>query len=135
MVQISVRMDEDSVEELDSDAEDRDLSRAEFVRELIESRNDTSDLQDELDDCHSELQESRARVNELRQELAAANRRIDDANDLIETSREMVQVQETERNLQARRAGAGIWTRFKWWMTGDPVARELGQETGRDDPD
>jgi len=69
------------------------------------------------------VREYEARIQELENELRAANRRIDDANDVVETSREMVRVRKREASLQERRAGAGAFTRFKWWLMGDAEAR------------
>ena len=116
-------------------ADEHDIERSEAARTLfskgVEHERGTSEL-DRLQDEHEreqvelerELDERDARIQELKNELRVANRRIDDANDVVESTREMVRVREQEQSLQARRAGAGVIRRFKWWLVGDAAARE-----------
>jgi TolA-binding protein len=93
-------------------------SKSGAVRACIEMHRD-GEVSDE-----DAVREYEARIQELESQLQAANRRIDDANDVIETSREMVRVRERETSLQERRASAGAFTRFKWWLVGDTEANQ-----------
>jgi TolA-binding protein len=92
-------------------------SRSGAVRACIGTHRDGEEIDEDT------VHKYEARIQELENELRSANRRIDDANDVVETSRELVRVRERETSLQQRRAGAGVLTRFKWWLIGDAEAR------------
>ena len=144
MDQLNFRAPDDLHEAVGAYAREHGVDRSEAARALlsqgVEHERGTSELdrvrseyEREQAELKRELDSRDARIEELENELRAANRRIDDANDVVEASREMVRVRENERDLQARRAGAGVLTRFKWWVAGDPVAREVGQASADSD--
>lgn len=63
MEQITLRVPNELKEELDEDADERGVSRSEYVREVLRTRRDTERLREQL--------ESReARINELEEQLA-----------------------------------------------------------------
>ena len=107
MKNVTVRLTEEYVETLDEEANDSDLSRAEYLRELIERGREAEATQ-------QELEATQARVKDLRRQLQQANSRERDVD-------EIVTYVEEERRLQQRREerrDAPVWTRAKWWLFG-----------------
>lgn len=132
MQQITLRLDEDTIESLDREAEERGESRSEYLRDIIASRREGEYLRKghawevhrirreherEVAEYERELDHLRAKVDDLQRQLAAANRRID-------TTNELVRYVEDERTAEQRRREAGLLTRTKWWLTGMPDDRD-----------
>lgn len=96
----TIRMPEDLLDELEEEAEERGVSRADYIRSLLRQRTEYDELR---------------RENErLRQQLQAVNSRQDDVGELVEYVEE-------ERKIQQRREerrDAPIWRRAKWWVFG-----------------
>lgn len=106
MEQITVRLEADVIAEVDEEAEDRGESRAEYVRHVIDSRHEVEDLRSEVDELQTE-------VDRLQRELQAANRRVDE-------HQELVRYVEDERTAEQRRRKAGLFTRSRWFLFGQP---------------
>ena len=132
MANVSVRLQDDVVEQLDDEASDHGLSRAEYIRSLIQCRTESKELRSELDeirDDYDELQaehekelnaleeQYEARLNNLERQLKAANQK----NERID---ELVRVHDREQTLAERKASAGVLTRAKWWLVGDKNVRD-----------
>lgn len=109
MKNVTVRLSEEQVESLDADADDLDVSRAEYIRDLIEKGRESEEIR-------RELEETQNRVADLRRQLQAVNARQDDVGELVEYV-------ERERELDHRREErrqAPAWRRAKWWLLGTP---------------
>ena len=63
MEQITLRVPDELREELDGDADERGVSRSEYVRDVLRTRRDTKQLRDRLDSRE-------ARIDELEEQLA-----------------------------------------------------------------
>lgn len=63
MEQITLRVPDELREELDGDADERGVSRSEYVRDVLRTRRDTEQLRDRLDSRE-------ARIDELEEQLA-----------------------------------------------------------------
>lgn len=115
MQQITVRLAEDDIEELDAEADERGDSRSEYIREIIASRHDDAEevarLQAEVADYEDEVTHLQAKVDDLQRQLQQANTRIDASNELVEAVQQ-------EQSLQRQKAEAGLATRAKWWLFG-----------------
>lgn len=139
MKTVTVRFAEEYAETLDDEAEKAGLSRAEYLRELIDQGREAPAIRDELDETRTELQKmsdeldtirdeldetkdelaavegerdaAQARADNLRDQLAATNRRVDQHQDLVRTV-------ERQQSLAERKASAGVLTRAKWWLVG-----------------
>jgi len=115
MRQITVRLDEETIAELEAEADERGVSRSERIREVIDSRGEGDDLRDEYEariaDLEAEVDRVEAERDDLRRQLAEANQRIDAANEIVAYARE-------ERSAEQRRREAGVLTRAKWWLVG-----------------
>ena len=114
MKNVTVRLSEDYVETLDEEAADLDMSRAEYIRDLIEKGREAEATQ-------QELEATQAKVAELRRQLQAQNAREDDVSELVEYvegQRALTRYQERRQRLLD---DANILKRWKWKLTGVPV--------------
>lgn len=107
MSQITLRLDDDLLAALDDEADERDVSRSQHIREAIESRR-------EADELRRELEQAEAQVADLRRQLQQANARQDDVGKLVEYVEEERAMQQRERE----RRDAPLWTRAKWYVFG-----------------
>ena len=67
---ITIRLREELIGRLDAEAEERDVSRSEYAREILRQRHDVRELQEEIDDLKEELRAREERVRELEEQLA-----------------------------------------------------------------
>lgn len=113
MTAISLRLDDDLLESLDSEAEQTGVSRSEYIRATLEARHETDVLHEHIEDLQAEIDELETERDRLQRQLTATNQR-------VEEHQELVEYVEEERSLSKRRAHAGVLTRAKWWLTGMP---------------
>jgi Arc/MetJ-type ribon-helix-helix transcriptional regulator len=107
MKNVTVRLPDEYVETLDDEADAFDLSRAEYLRDLIERGRESGETQDELE-------ATQAIVDDLRQQLQAVNARDRDVDQLVGYVEEERAIHQRERE----RRDAAVWTRMKWWVLG-----------------
>lgn len=93
MESVSTRLDDETVRLIRETADERGISMAEVLRELVEKGMDYDDLEQE-----------NAR---LQRQLMATNQRVEEHTELVEY---------VEDELSYREAGLG--TRMKWWLFG-----------------
>lgn len=107
MEQITVRIPEHTLEELDHEAEAEGgvASRSEYIRQIIDQRND--------DEKAAELERLRTQVERLQNEkqLILQER---------EEKSELVAYVEEERSAEQRWRQAGLGTKLKWRVFGMP---------------
>lgn len=99
MESVSTRLTDETARLIRETADERGVSQAEVLREVIEKGLDYDELETEND--------------RLRRQLQATNQRVEEHQDLVEYVEE-------ERSLSKQRAQAGMLTRAKWWLTGMP---------------
>jgi len=85
---------------LESEAEDRGVSRSAYIRDVLESRRDAQELE--------------RKVERLKNQLRAANSRHDEHTELIEYVERERELQQLERE----RRTASIWERARWLLFG-----------------
>jgi predicted transcriptional regulator len=109
MKNVTVRLSDEYVETLDEEADDLDMSRAKYLRDLIEQGREAEATQ-------RELEATQAKVEDLRRQLQQANSRERDVD-------ELVAYVEEERKLQRReeRRQANAFRRAWWYLAGAPV--------------
>lgn len=114
MTSISLRLDDDLLESLDEEAEEKGVSRSAYIRATLEARHESDVLRKERDELQADYEALEARRDELQRQLAAVNARQEDVTELVEYV-------EQERTLQQQREdrrNAPVWTRAKWWLFG-----------------
>lgn len=104
MKQITLRLPEDLLEELEEEAEEHDVSRSEHIRNVLESRENTDRLRSRIETLEDQLRE-RSRVEE----------KIEDLPDKLRD------VESYTEQRQRKLDRAGFAQRFKWKITGVPV--------------
>lgn len=97
MESVSTRLDDETVRDIREAAEERDVSMAEVLRELVEKGREYDGLEREND--------------RLRQRVAALIQQREEHDELVEYV-------EDERQLARQRAEAPVWERAKWWVFG-----------------
>ena len=131
MAQISLRLDDDLLEALESEADNRDVPRSKHIRDTLESRERRRELERELERIRDELaaaREQTADVEELTEqveELERENERLQrERRQLLEQREEhteLVRYAEQQRSVlerQEKRHDAPVWRRAKWWVLG-----------------
>ena len=135
MPNVSVRVDDERLEELDTLASDAGLSRAEYIRDALDVREDYyalheehDQLRDDYDQLQSNYQELReeheqlqAETDELRTNVERVQREKRQILDQRKECKELVKYVEHEKELQRRREerrDAPVWKRAKWWVVG-----------------
>lgn len=139
---VNLRMPEEMIEALDEEAKRSDSTRAEIIRDAVEHRHVTPEVQDRYDSLREEYDELQAEYDTLRKEYesveAEYEARIEEIQDEYETEIErlnrerrqlleqreehtdLVTVVERQQSLQEQRAQASIFKRMKWSITGMP---------------
>jgi metal-responsive CopG/Arc/MetJ family transcriptional regulator len=112
MEQITVRLPEEVLEELEAEADEHGVTRSEHIRATLASRNDD---------------ESEAEVERLRDEVAELERdveRLQNEKQLIlqerEEKAELAAYVEEERSVEQQWRQAGLGTKLKWRVFGMP---------------
>lgn len=120
----SIRFPENELETLDAEADEQNLSRSEYVRELFRNRHGDSVELAELRDKHERLREQHKQLqdeyDQSLNEVDRLNRKLTAALELKGENDELVEYVEHERELQKRREHTPVWTRAKWWVFGQP---------------
>lgn len=111
---ITLRLPTDTLDEVDREANEKGLSRAEYLREIVEKRH----VDDEtLTDYESEVERLRSDVARLQNEKRQILEQREEHTDLVRAI-------EREQSREDRRAQAGVLTRAKWWLVGMEDDRE-----------
>ena len=131
MEQITVRIPEDVLEQIEDEAEEDPYvdSRSEYIRKLIEGRHDpdaeAERLREEAADLEAECERLRDRVAELERDVE----RVQNEKRLIledrEEKQELVRYVRSERTEQQRWRQASLATRLRWRITGMPADDEV----------
>ena len=100
----TIRLNEDTIAELDAEAEERGLSRTDYIREVISKRHEYDRLQKEYE---QQLADYENQIERLQREKRMI---IEDREERTEL------VRYVEDELSYRQAGLG--TRMKWWLFG-----------------
>jgi len=108
MEQITLRVPEDTLESLEGEADEHGVSRSEYVRDVLKSRNEHAETADELRDRVEELEQELDRVRNEKRLLLEER----------EEKAELVRYVEQERTVEQQWREAGLWTRAKWKIFG-----------------
>lgn len=121
---ITFKLESNTLERLDSEAEEKELSRSEYLRNIIKTRDKTEELRKEyegkIEEYERKIEELQRKNEELRDKLAAANDRIDDTQEVVEYVEEEKKIQRQERSRKEEWRTAPLWRKAKWMVTGMP---------------
>lgn len=107
MKKVSVSLEERHIDLLKERQEGDAGSRSEALRAIL----------DEYEDVRTECEELRTRCERLENEKRTILEQREEHGELVRAVQE-------ERDLERRRAQAGLATRAKWWMFGMPNGEE-----------
>lgn len=77
MEQITVRLPESMIEELEKEAEEEGVSRSEHIRDVLESRRDTERLRSRIET----LEEQLARRSQVEEKVDVLAKRVEDRDE------------------------------------------------------
>lgn len=105
MEQITLRLPAEVKEEVEEEADEHDQSRSEYLRDVVESRNEHERLRAELEDLQDELDRIRREKRQILDERTE--------------KKELAKWAESKADIEERRRRAPAWERAKWWLLGD----------------
>ena len=114
MEQITLRLQEETIEDVEVEAEESDVTRSEYLRDIIESRDEHAE---EVERLREEVNELRTDVERLRSEKRQLIEDREQRADLVEYVEEEKELKELEREARS----APVWKRAKWWVVGRDV--------------
>jgi predicted nuclease with TOPRIM domain len=125
MGQISIRMDDERIADLDREAEEEGYgSRADLVRDVLESRNEPSEVHLEVDKCRDELSECQSELDELQTEVERLHRERRQLLEQREENKELVRYTQDRREIERRQREVkqhNVFKRAWWWVAGEPA--------------
>ena len=108
---VTFKLDAETLKEIDQETDERDITRSEYLREIIDSRYKTDDLQ-------AEIRAREQMIERLENEKRTLIQNRKEHTELVEYVQEEREIQRQRQNLEYQRAEAGLLTRTKWWMFG-----------------
>jgi len=87
--QTTIRLNDELIEQLDTEAEERDVSRSEYVREILHDRHETDVLEAEVDRLRERLEAREERIGELEGQLAQRSNLEEKIEDLPDKVRDI----------------------------------------------
>jgi len=103
--QTTIRLEESLIEDLDSEAEERDVSRSEYVRQILQERRESEELREEVNTLRDRLESREERIEELEQQLTRRSQ--------IEEKVEEVALEVREDREESNAPFFVKW--YKWW--------------------
>lgn len=67
--QTTIRLTESLIEDLDNEADEKGLSRSEYIRELLENRHRVDELQDQIQSLRDHVKSREDRISDLEEQL------------------------------------------------------------------
>jgi archaellum component FlaC len=121
MDQITLRLDESLKDALDEEADEKGVSRSEYIRYILESRG-------EVDLLRERLEAREDRIEELENQLRKRSNIEDDIEDVadsVENLPDKIRGTETYTERRQRKLDqASLGQRLRWKLTGVPVDEE-----------
>lgn len=100
---ITIRLREELIDRLDSEAEDENVSRSEYVREILQDRHRADELEDKIESLHDRLEQRESRIETLEEQLARR-------------SQMEQKVDEMALELREKRQDAPFFVKwYRWW--------------------
>lgn len=132
MKKISISLTDEQIQYVEELTEKQGEGRSEAVRTLVERGRNYAEVESEVETKVKEVEKKRREeVAELQREIDRLNRERRQLLEQREENKELVAFAENQRDLERRRedredrrAAAGAFTRFKWWLVGDSDAKQ-----------
>lgn len=118
---ITLRLSKETIDDVDTEANDHDLRRAEYLRRIVENRHEHERVRDEYEATLAEYEE---RIAELEQEVERLHRERRQLLEQREENQELVlyaKEQRDEARTNKRRRQYNIVRRAWWAVAGEPA--------------
>lgn len=134
MDSITIRLQAETLAKIEDEAERRDMSKSEVIREWFAERDELQRECEKLQDEYTELQtecdrlrdEYEEQIDELEREIERVHREKRLILEQREEHTELVRAVKEEQSLAKRKAEAGLWTKTKWALFGMADEEESG---------
>jgi len=122
MEQITLRLPEDVLDAVEQEADEQGISRAEYLREVIRSRNesdaDVSDLKAKVSELEKDLKAERSEADRLSGKLEVKNETIEAKNEHIEAKNDHIEslestIYEQQQAMNNAVAQRGVFGRIR----------------------
>lgn len=67
---ITIRLRQDLIDSLEAEADERGVSRSQYIRDILKQRDKVGELREEIDDIEEQLQSREDRISELEEQLS-----------------------------------------------------------------
>lgn len=121
MAQITLRLSDEFLSELESEADEHDVSRSEHIRDTLASRHEHGENTDESQRVRAEYE---AQINDLETKVERLNRERRQLLELRDENQSLVAAREREVSMDERWRRASMLTRWRWRVTGMPDDEE-----------
>jgi predicted transcriptional regulator len=71
---ITIRLRDELIDTLDDEANKKDVTRSEYIRQILQDRHEADELRDEMETLRERLESREARVTELEEQLTKRSR-------------------------------------------------------------
>lgn len=112
---ITLRLPTDTLTEIDEEAKQKGLSRAEYLREIVENHHVDDKI---LSEYKGKLANYEREVEQLQTDVERLQNEKRTILDQREEHTELVQTIERQQSLAERKAKAGLLTKTKWALFG-----------------
>jgi predicted DNA-binding protein len=67
---ITIRLRQDLIDRLEAEADEKDVTRSQYIRDILKQRHRDSELQQEIEEIEEQLQSREDRISELEEQLS-----------------------------------------------------------------
>jgi uncharacterized coiled-coil DUF342 family protein len=106
--QTTIRLEEQLIEDLDSEAEEKGISRSEYIRQILRERGESEELREEIDTLRQRLESREERIEELEQQLTRRSQ--------IEEKVEEVALEVREVREEREESNAPFFVKWARWF-------------------
>jgi len=119
MQNVTIRLHEELIDRLDDEADNKGVSRSEYVRHILEDRHRVDELEEQVAALQDGVESREARIRELEEQLKQRSQ-IEEKVDVLAERVEDSQLTYVERR-QRMIDRASLAERLHWKVTGVPI--------------
>lgn len=119
MRNITLRLADETITELEDEADEYGVSRSEYLRNLIESRDEHDGNTDEYNERIEQLERENERLHRERRQLLEQR---EENTELVRYAREQRSIEREREDRRRERESANILRKTWWVLAGRPTA-------------
>lgn len=125
MKNIGLRIKKEMLESLDEEAKNKNISRSEYIRQILDNRHNPEKIKEEYEkeieklenrikNLEEKLEDIKKERDNLENKLKATNTRIDDVQEVVEFAKKQKSVLQKKEKMKYK----PVWIRLKYWLFG-----------------